>query len=68
MGSARTRCPECHSSTSVVDLADLLHSPTSDYFRCRECGSWWIVPKGTDEPATALVLGSPAAPLNLKVS
>jgi len=58
MISARTQCPEC-LGPCVVDLADLLYSPTVDYFRCRACGCWWIVPKGTDDPDTRMVYGNP---------
>jgi hypothetical protein len=57
MGSARTECPEC-DGPDVVDLADLLYSPRADYFRCRACGCWWIVPKGADKPATPIVFGN----------
>jgi hypothetical protein len=56
MVSARTQCPECHGP-EVVDLADLLYSANVDYFRCRSCGCWWMVPKGTDDPATHLIFG-----------
>ena len=57
MPSARTRCPECHGP-AVVDLAALLYSPRVDYFLCRECGCWWLVPKGADGPATRAVFGN----------
>jgi len=60
MSSARTACPECGGNgPNVVDLADLLFSPQFDYFRCRACGCWWMVPKDADEPATCVVLGNP---------
>jgi hypothetical protein len=60
MSSARTTCPECNGGgPNVVDLADLLYSPRFDYFRCRACGCWWMVPKDADEPATRIVLGNP---------
>jgi hypothetical protein len=58
MASARTECPECRGH-SIVDLADLLYAPRVDYFRCRECFCWWMVPKNADEPATRIVLGNP---------
>jgi hypothetical protein len=67
MGSARTECPEC-DGPDVVDLADLLYSPTVDYFRCRVCGCWWMVPKGADEPATRVILGNPNSVISLQVS
>jgi len=57
MASARTQCPEC-GSPSVVDLADLLYSPRADYFRCRSCGCWWMLPKNADDPATRIVLSN----------
>jgi hypothetical protein len=62
MSSARTTCPECDGDgPNVVDLADLLYSPRVDYFKCRACGCWWMVPKDADEPATRIVLGNPNA-------
>jgi hypothetical protein len=62
MSSARTTCPECGGNgPDVVDLADLLYSPRVDYFKCRACGCWWMVPKDADEPATRIVLGNPTA-------
>lgn len=61
MISARTQCPHCEGP-SVVDLADILYSPDSDYFRCRDCGAWWILPKGEDQPARQVVLGKPVTP------
>ena len=63
MSSARTQCPECDGS-NVLDLADLLYSSGVDYFRCRACGCWWMVPKGAEEPATRIVLGNPKSLLN----
>ena len=65
MGSARTACPEC-DGLNVVDLADLLYSARVDYFRCRSCGCWWMVPKGANEPATRVVLGNPTFLVNQK--
>jgi hypothetical protein len=57
MPSGRTTCPDCGGSP-VVDLADLLYSPRADYFRCRACGCWWLIPKGADEPATRIIFGN----------
>jgi hypothetical protein len=58
MSSARTTCPECGGKgPNVVDLADLLYSPRVDYFRCRACGCWWMVPKDADEPAKRICSG-----------
>ena len=65
MGSARTLCPEC-DAPDVVDLADLLYSASADYFRCRSCGCWWMVPKGANEPATRIILGNPNSTVNAK--
>jgi hypothetical protein len=60
MSSPRTTCPECHRmGPNVVDLADLLYSADAEYFRCRACGCWWMVPKQAEEPATRIVLGNP---------
>jgi hypothetical protein len=42
-----------------VDLADILYSPTVDYFRCEGCGCWWTVPKGVDDPGMLTVYGNP---------
>lgn len=62
--SARTHCPQCRA-TEVVDLRDVLHSPRAEYFRCRVCDCWWLVPVGKNGPATRLVFGEPnAAKLN----
>src|SRR5262245_39625640 len=55
MASARAHCPECRGP-DVVDLADLLYSARTDYYRCRSCGCWWMLPKNADEPATRIVL------------
>jgi hypothetical protein len=67
MSSARTTCPECGGNgPNVVDLADLLYSPRVDYFRCRACGCWWMVPKDADEPAKRIVLGNPNASVIVK--
>ena len=52
---ARTHCPDCDAP--AIDLANLLHSPRVDYFRCNECGCWWFLPKGQDGPATRGVFG-----------
>jgi len=60
MASARTQCPECDAS-SVVDLQDILYSVRVDFFRCRSCLCWWMVPKSADEPATRIVLGETAS-------
>jgi hypothetical protein len=65
MASARTECPECDGD-AVVDLSDLLYSPRADYFRCRACGCWWMVPKHADEPATRVVLGNAVSSMNSK--
>jgi hypothetical protein len=56
MASARTQCPEC-SGPDVVDLRDDFYSLNVDYFRCRSCRCWWMVPKGVDEPATRILFG-----------
>ena len=67
MPSARTTCPECDcEGAAVIDLADLLYSPRVDYFRCRACGCWWMVPKHANEPATRIVLGNPNSSANAK--
>jgi hypothetical protein len=67
MDSARTQCPDCGGvGPNVVDLVDLLYSPRVDYFRCRACGCWWLIPKGEDGPATRAVFGKPAAAMSLK--
>lgn len=65
--SARTHCPDCKDhGGNVVDLANLLRSERVDYFRCRACGCWWIVPKGAHGPATRAVFGSPEASAKAK--
>jgi hypothetical protein len=52
MSMARTTCPDCDAhGSNVVDLADLLFSAEADYFRCRACSCWWMVPKGADGPS-----------------
>lgn len=56
MASARLHCPSCGQS-AIVDLQDVLYSSRVDFFRCRACLCWWMVPKGADEPATRIVLG-----------
>ena len=56
--SARSQCPECHA-TDVIVLTDVLSSDKVDYFRCRACDCWWMVPKGKDGPATRAIFGSP---------
>jgi hypothetical protein len=67
MPSMRTFCPECHGQgANVVDLADLLYSADADYFRCRACGCWWMVPKHADASATPVVLGNPNASVIVK--
>ena len=59
MPSARTECPDCKGALqNVVDLAEILYSPRVDYFRCRACGCWWMVPKGEDGPATRAIFGN----------
>jgi len=64
MGVARTVCPECNGRHDVVDLADLLYSPRVDYYRCSACGCWWMVPKGSEAPATRIVIGIPYSFVN----
>jgi hypothetical protein len=62
MSTARTTCPGCTANDSnVVDLADLLFSVKFDYFRCRACGCWWMVPKGADGPAMLIAVAAPNA-------
>jgi hypothetical protein len=57
MSTARTTCPDCNADGfNVVDLADLLFSAEADYFRCRACGCWWMVPKGADGPAMPIAV------------
>ena len=56
--SARSKCQECHA-TDVMSLADVLSSDRIDYFRCRACDCWWMVPKGKDGPATRAMFGHP---------
>jgi hypothetical protein len=58
MNSARSQCPECDGH-DVVDLSDVLWSRHVDFFRCRACFCWWMVPKDQDEPATRVILGNP---------
>ena len=53
MPSARTQCPEC-SHAEALALDDILVSSTHDYFRCKHCGTWWIVQKGQGGPATVI--------------
>ena len=67
MAKARTRCPECNG-VDVVDLADILYSPRVEFFRCRACVCWWMVPKGEDGPATRIVLGDPKRSENKQAS
>ena len=57
MPSARLECPECHSQ-NVFDLRNFLRSPRYDYFRCRECNCWWMLPSGEAQPATRIILGT----------
>jgi len=66
MGSARTVCPQCDSESGVVDLTDLLYSPRMDYFRCRSCGCWWMVPKEEDDAATRIIFGNVSSSANIK--
>ena len=67
MASARTRCPEC-DSVDVVDLADIVYSFRVDFFRCRACVCWWMVPKGKNGPATRVVFGDPKRSENKQAS
>jgi|KBSSwiStaDraftv2_1062776.scaffolds.fasta_scaffold681943_2 transposase-like protein len=53
MSSARTQCPEC-AHPDALALDDILVSSTHDYFRCKDCGTWWIIQKGSDGPATVI--------------
>ena len=56
-GSPRTQCPEC-GGPNILELHEVNRtSSTSDYFRCRSCGCWWLVPRGKDGPATRMILG-----------
>jgi hypothetical protein len=57
---ARNQCPHC-GGVDVLDLREILYSPSGDYFRCRSCSCWWLVPKDETEPATPIVLGTPNA-------
>ena len=61
--SQRVECPYCRGH-NVVNLDDLLRSPRSDFFRCCVCLSWWMVPKGTDEPVTRIVLRNHSSSVN----
>ena len=56
--SARSECPEC-CATDVITLTDVLSSDRVDYFRCRACDCWWMVPKGRNGPATRAIFGNP---------
>lgn len=56
MRSARTECPTC-SGTDVIDLRHILSSRGFEYFRCRLCDAYWMVPTGQDQPATRILLG-----------
>ena len=56
-------CPYCRRH-KVVNLDDLLCSPRSDFFRCCVCFSWWMVPKGTTEPVTRIVLRNHSSSVN----
>ena len=58
MPSARTHCPKCTHS-GVIGLDDILSSASHDYFRCKHCGAWWIVPKGQDDPPTLIGMSPP---------
>jgi len=67
MGSARRQCPECNGDGSnVVNLEDLLYSPRVDFFRCRACFCWWMVPKGEEGPPTRLILGNRTSAVEAK--
>jgi hypothetical protein len=48
----------------VVDLADVVFSPWVDYFRCRACGCWWLLPKHANDPASRIVLVNPNSSVN----
>src|SRR6185369_1593427 len=63
VGSARTHCPQCGAS-DTTDLDGRLHSERVDYFRCRVCDCWWMVPKGQDGPATRIVFDKPGTSVN----
>jgi hypothetical protein len=65
VGSARTHCPQCHAA-DTVDLDGRLHSDKVEYFRCRVCDCWWMVPRGQDGPATRIVFGKPVTSKNSK--
>ena len=67
MASARAQCPECDAD-DVVDLQDILYSSRVDFFRCRACLCWWMVPKDADEPATRVVLPDPTVASAKRVS
>jgi DNA invertase Pin-like site-specific DNA recombinase len=58
MDSAPTHCPEC-GRPKIVGLADLLHSPRVDFFRCGKCLCWWMVPKGKERQPHALSSATP---------
>jgi hypothetical protein len=63
--SARAHCPDCLDS-NVMGPSEFLYSRSVDYFLCRTCGCWWMVPKGKDQPATRIVLGKPDDSANSK--
>src|SRR4029450_7929359 len=65
LGSARPHCPQCGAS-DTTDLDGRLHSERVDYFRCRVCDCWWMVPKGQDGPATRIVFAKPGTSGNSK--
>jgi len=50
-------CPDCES-TDIIDRGDELYSRPADFFRCRACNCYWMLPKHADEPATHVILGA----------
>ena len=46
--------------------ADLLFSPSADFFRCQACGCWSEVLKGTDALAARTMLGNPKSAISHK--
>jgi hypothetical protein len=55
--SARTECPDCHSS-EVRSLDEILFHAEVDFFRCAACGAMWHVLKGEHGPASRSLLGN----------
>ena len=62
MVSARTYCPMCFS-TAIAPIDDLLWAETFEYFRCDDCLMVWELPRGSDQPLTAFVLGALELPV-----